>query len=585
MKWFSSLRAKILISTFLLLTLSMGVAVFWIKEYQKRTLIEDSRKKTAQISEVVKRGLKYQMLKRDGDFTQETISDIQRGGYVTQIHVINKEGMIAKSSNPEKIGKVIPKTDAACRLCHTDSITPEAQTVVFRQGDQEFLRNVNPIENEPSCHKCHPPQNRLLGILLVDNTLQDTYLLLRSVETRLVVVGMLTLVVLLGVITVLGERFINQPVKKLVQGSKELEQGNLDVQISIDGDGELAALAHAFNNMAWGIKERIEEIKTKNFELSILYGIVERISKTIVLSELKSIILHLVIETLSADRVYLINPTSEEGTFSLSLKENEKEEEIFTIFKYEEGAPPPYDLPPDAFIPWLNGALDQDSLTPDGQLALLPLRLRDQRLGLIVAQRPPYMPFKESDLRLMSAVSTHVSVAFENARLYTLAITDELTGLYTLRFFQQKMIDEISRYQRYGQKTALLMLDLDRFKKINDNYGHPAGDKVLKGISALILKSVRSVDIAFRYGGEEFAVILPETDTQAAQVVAERIRQRIEEHEFSLNVEGKVKVTISIGLSACPKDANNIRDLVDYADQALYRAKETGRNKVCVYQK
>ena len=190
--------------------------------------------------------------------------------------------------------------------------------------------------------------------------------------------------------------------------------------------------------------------------------------------------------------------------------------------------------------------------------------------------------FKDSEIKLITAIGHHISIALENARLYTLAITDELTQLFTIRHFQHRMEEEVSRYHRYGQKLSLLMLDIDRFKSVNDRYGHPCGDFVLKELARILKSSVREVDVVARYGGEEFAILLPEADPKAASVVAERIRKAVEAHTFTFDGVS-LNITISIGVASCPKDADNVKDLVSFADRALYRAKERGRNRVEIY--
>ena len=167
-----------------------------------------------------------------------------------------------------------------------------------------------------------------------------------------------------------------------------------------------------------------------------------------------------------------------------------------------------------------------------------------------------------------------------NARLHEMAFRDCLTGLYNHRYFQEMLDKEIERAKRYENELSLLFLDIDYFKKVNDTYGHPTGDRVLAEISRVMEQSVRNVDFVARYGGEEFAVILPETGFQAARNVAERLRGNIENHV--IEVDGRtIKVTVSIGCTGCNCDQIKGKGaLVDLADRALYIAKLSGRNMV-----
>jgi diguanylate cyclase (GGDEF)-like protein len=225
----------------------------------------------------------------------------------------------------------------------------------------------------------------------------------------------------------------------------------------------------------------------------------------------------------------------------------------------------------------------EDDVVPaelDGaRVHVVPLRGSEPGMGLIVARLLPDRTLGARELALLRTLAAHASMAVENARLHALVVTDELTQLYTLRFFQQTLAREVENYHRYGQKLCLLMLDLDDFKRVNDRHGHPAGDRVLQRVAKVLTTCVREVDVVCRYGGEEFAVILPGTDGRAAAVVAERIRARVDAARVDLN-GSSLHATISVGISSCPDDATSVRELVEYADRALYDAKQAGKNRV-----
>lgn len=159
--------------------------------------------------------------------------------------------------------------------------------------------------------------------------------------------------------------------------------------------------------------------------------------------------------------------------------------------------------------------------------------------------------------------------------------TDPLTGLGNYRFFLESLIQEIERTQRSGQPTSLIMLDIDFFKKVNDTWGHEIGNQALVHIAGLIVRSIRKLDIPCRYGGEEFAVILPDTSLRDGVPVAERIRALIEETPLPLAGQ-ELEMTVSLGLSTY-LDNQQItpEELVQHADDYLYQAKQSGRNRVC----
>jgi len=165
-------------------------------------------------------------------------------------------------------------------------------------------------------------------------------------------------------------------------------------------------------------------------------------------------------------------------------------------------------------------------------------------------------------------------------KLEKLALRDALTGLYNRGNFDEILKDEINRSLRYGTHVSLLMLDIDFFKKANDTYGHQAGDEVIKSVAHTILNSVRNVDYAARYGGDEIAVILPETDQASAIELAERIRLTIEQKEFKISESVTIHLTISIGAGSSSEKIISPELLIQAADRALYNAKENGRNRV-----
>jgi diguanylate cyclase (GGDEF)-like protein len=157
---------------------------------------------------------------------------------------------------------------------------------------------------------------------------------------------------------------------------------------------------------------------------------------------------------------------------------------------------------------------------------------------------------------------------------------DQLTGLLTKESLYLAIEHELARCRRYGLPLAVLMMDLDRFKSVNDTHGHLMGSHVLSEVGRLIRESIRAADVSARYGGEEFVSYLAETPLAGARQAAERVRAAIEGHPFTLDGV-TIRVTISIGVAVCPEHGRDLKTLVARADKALYRAKESGRNRVC----
>ena len=203
-------------------------------------------------------------------------------------------------------------------------------------------------------------------------------------------------------------------------------------------------------------------------------------------------------------------------------------------------------------------------------------------------------PFAEAEILARCAAMLRIKHLQEKLRdaqrkLEEQSITDALTGLKNRRFFDERLHEEFRRAQRYGDYLALIMIDLDHFKEVNDRHGHPAGDTVLREAAALVRASIRDPDICARYGGEEFAVILPKTHMSGALAVAERVWRELGNKEYAVQPSSggatKVRVTASLGIAFYPsKDISSGELLLRFADQALYQAKRAGRNTICLYQ-
>lgn len=218
----------------------------------------------------------------------------------------------------------------------------------------------------------------------------------------------------------------------------------------------------------------------------------------------------------------------------------------------------------------------------------LPLTSRARRLGVLYVYRTDRDTFTPAEIELLTTFASLTAGAIENAQLYAQtqqqARTDTLLGMDNRREFQRRLVEESERAHRHGRPLSLLMFDLDYFKQINDTYGHPAGDDVLRAFAARMRNELRPADRVARYGGEEFSVILPETTADGARVMAERVRHALTDTSIRLPDGREIRLTVSAGVSCYPDDAESPEELVARADQALYAAKEAGRNRVVLYR-
>lgn len=214
----------------------------------------------------------------------------------------------------------------------------------------------------------------------------------------------------------------------------------------------------------------------------------------------------------------------------------------------------------------------------------VPLITKELAFGVIyVTNKEGSESFEQEDLNVLSIMATYVASVLDQAKLYNLATIDELTGLYTRRFYTKRIGEEFKRANRYQRHLSLIILDIDHFKRVNDEFGHLAGDEVLRAIGGIISRTIRQeVDIGVRYGGEELAVIMPETHLKGAHVAAERLRVAIEKFSFTFE-DKKIPITVSIGVSSYPENGSLVEELFNHADHALYISKSRGRNQVTLY--
>ncbi|MDW7709732.1 MAG: sensor domain-containing diguanylate cyclase [Deferrisomatales bacterium] len=230
-------------------------------------------------------------------------------------------------------------------------------------------------------------------------------------------------------------------------------------------------------------------------------------------------------------------------------------------------------------------AVDEASDFSTRSIVCVPLRCRNRILGVVeLINNMDEGEFSEADLKILSTIADFAAIAIENARYFErvreLVITDDLTGLYNARHLLEYLDHEVDRAHRYGTPLSLVFFDVDYFKGVNDTHGHLVGSRVLTEMGRLIRGCVRSSDVAARYGGDEFVLVLPNTDKKGAVTVASNLRQKVREHYFLSEQGYRIRVTASFGVASYPEDAQTKLALIRHADQAMYRVKETTRDAV-----
>jgi len=221
------------------------------------------------------------------------------------------------------------------------------------------------------------------------------------------------------------------------------------------------------------------------------------------------------------------------------------------------------------------------------ELAVVPLKAKDKVNGIILADNfITKKPITKDDIRMLIMLANQAGLAIENSQLYEKTVmrshTDSLTDLWNHGYFQYLLQAELDKTKITRNPLSLIMLDIDDFKIYNDKLGHQAGDKILKDLALLLKDQSRKMDYVCRYGGEEFTVILPQTDKKEAFLIAERLRSDIEKQTFvHEEILPNKKLTVSLGLASFPEDGTSPSELLAYSDKALYQAKSKGKNSTC----
>jgi two-component system, cell cycle response regulator len=400
------------------------------------------------------------------------------------------------------------------------------------------------------------------------------------------------LVALFGVVvaTVLGwmlARLISRPVERLAEGAREVSAGNLDVQLETEGERDLLQVADAFNQMTENLRAYVAELEGSRDELRRnMDRLGQTLRSTHDLEAMLGVILETAVSTLRAraGAAFLLSPSGRE--MQLEVARGYRPASAATLplgagIAGEAAAGQPILLPNGA------GVAASMPVEPDVETAVaVPLIRGERTIGVLALYgRTSPEPFQERDAATLESFATQASVGIENVLLHQeaerLSITDGLTGVWNRRYLQLTLTKEIDRADRFDRPLSLLMIDIDRFKGVNDAHGHQRGDEVLVELTRRILGSVRTqIDVLARYGGEEFVIVLPETPPAGARVVAEKVRTAIGDEPFQSEDGPSLAVTVSIGVASYPADGMTADELVAAADGAMYRAKEAGRDRV-----
>lgn len=387
--------------------------------------------------------------------------------------------------------------------------------------------------------------------------------------------------------------FFTVRLRSVSSAAVKFASGDLSVRADTTGTDEIGYLATSFNLLAEEItnwRANLEEMAANRMkELSALYEIVNTISQSLELNKVLPSVLDRVLENLGAEKGVVVLVGSDGRTLTPLGHRGLTEEGVRRISQSGQGCAgdvilrnSPVRVPADdeegpTVIPGLE-------LEDISSALVVPITARGKVLGVIGVYSGLKNKFSGQDESLLMMIGSQVAVAVENALLYEktleLARLDGLTGLANRRYLMEQLRQELERAERYQTSLSVLILDLDRFKSFNDTHGHQKGDELLRSFASLMKGIVRTADIAGRYGGEEFFVVLPNTSSKGAALIAERIRKAMEDLKIPVGSgQPSAGRTVSIGVAEFSA-GDSVEKLITIADGALYRAKKSGRNRV-----
>jgi diguanylate cyclase (GGDEF)-like protein len=375
--------------------------------------------------------------------------------------------------------------------------------------------------------------NATLGVISPQARIDATN---RAARNRLLV-GLLAALLFVACVAYVEGRTIVRTIRRLVDAARAIARGDLKQRVPVQGRDEFALLGRTFNQMAFQLQTRLDELQAERGRLrDVISRFGEALGATHDSDQLMRLIVETAIEATSASGGVFVGANGELVQVGYPDKGDDKIE-----------------------VPLRAGTMDFGSLLLFGD------------------------DFTDEDRMTAASLASHAVVALDNVRLHRIverqALVDGLTGLANRRQCEESLADELARVERFGGSLAVVVADLDWFKDVNDRYGHPAGDTVLHDFATLLQETLRDVDIAGRWGGEEFLMVLPGTDLAGGARVAERIRVSLA-GRIVLTADGTpIPVTASFGVAATPPN-RTASELFAAADAAMYEAKRAGKNRV-----
>ena len=545
------IRYRVLLVVAITVSIGLLATAIFYTNHQEQALLAQNERTIRKLTETITQGLQSVMLAGSADIAQSYADQLKRVPGVTELRIMRTDGLEAFRDNRtindvnQRRGEDVffPRDhEVEARILLADDSALK-QAIKSQEPVPEYSRDatgnrqlvfVAPVLNMEACYKCHGKSQAVRGAIRLTASLalveRDIY------NLRLQSLFVLTFA-LMGTLAITGfllGRTVVRPIERVTKAMSRVSMGNLNEKIPVIGHDEIGRMAASFNLMTSQLQMTYQGLQDEQDKLS-----------TVIFSAHEGMVV------IDADgKIVLTNPAAEE----LLQKSREKLIEL-------------------GFMGMLDNPGFMESCLSSGQPEEIPYQSRI--LQVTVSK------ISQMNGALLGSVAMIRNITEEKRleqELRRLSTTDALTGLFNRRFLNATLDTEFHRSRRTGNPLSVVMFDIDRFKKFNENYGHDQGDRVLQMTAQCLRECVRQFDFPCRYGGEEFVAILPGMKAEEALAFAERLRIKIAETEVD-----SLHVTISLGVSTFPGLAlSKPEGLIEAADAALYRSKENGRNQTTV---
>jgi len=549
----SKLRYRVLLVVGLTLTLVFAAVAMFYAKSQEQAILIDYQRALHKVTNSVVKGLESVMTENHAEIMRDYVEGLKAQRGVTEFVILRKDGSEAFKDNAgidavnQKLGTA-PFAQHANpqRVLNRDPIKPLFQGVLKDGSDgsyewtdssgQQQLVFMDAIQGSAVCARCHEDGESVRGVIKLVAPMTHIKAAILKVRTQSIIVigGALVLTMLLTGY-VLGRSVVN-PIEDVTKAMSRISSGDFQSTVPLRGGGEIRRMAASFNHMNTSLNLGYDLLLRERDKLTT---IIESAREAIVVTDGKG-------------EIVLINSAATEV---LGKSDADVRDAGFSNLLGD---------------PALMQQLTQGD-GPEGHTATVHYGTR--KLFVSVAS------IDDGQGQLIGSAAMIRDVTDEHSmmdELKRISITDALTDVFNRRYIDAEMIREMDRARRNEKPLSVLLLDIDFFKKFNDTHGHDQGDRVLQAVGAAMKAIIRQYDSPCRYGGEEFVMILPETDIAGAAIVGERLRKTIE----AMEVDG-LKVTISLGAATYPHVAvSKPEQLLEAAEAALYKSKESGRNRL-----